>query len=73
MCIIAFITHSADVRQVLDHIGVNSKPPHIAPAHGSPLWDEADALAGEGNKVGPDCDLAAQPAPAFEVDQRIHW
>ena len=32
MRIIAFITHSADIRHVLDHIGVESEPPHIAPA-----------------------------------------
>ena len=34
MRIIAFITHSADIRQILEHIGVESKPPHISPARG---------------------------------------
>ena len=38
MRLIAFITHSADIRQILDHIGVDSQPPHIAPARGPPLW-----------------------------------
>lgn len=42
MRIIAFITHSADIRHLLDHIG-------------------------------PDWDLAAQPAPDFDVDQRVNW
>ena len=37
MRLIAFITHSADIRQILDHIGVASEPPHITPARGSPL------------------------------------
>jgi hypothetical protein len=34
MRIIAFITHSADTRHILDHIGADSEPPHIAPACG---------------------------------------
>ena len=29
MRIIAFITHSADIRQILEHIGVDSEPPQI--------------------------------------------
>lgn len=34
MRIIAFITHSADLRHVLDHIGADSEPPHMpAPDH----------------------------------------
>ena len=36
MRIIAFITHSADIRQILEHIGTDSEPPHIAPARGRP-------------------------------------
>jgi hypothetical protein len=28
---------------------------------------------GEGSQIGPDWDLAAQPAPDYEVDQRINW
>lgn len=47
MRIIAFITHSADIRQILDHIGADSEPPRITPARGPPLWDGADA-PGEG-------------------------
>jgi len=37
MRIIAFITHSAEVRHILNHIGVQSEPPHITPARGPPL------------------------------------
>ena len=37
MRIIAFITHSADIRQILEHVGANSEPPRIAPARGPPL------------------------------------
>jgi Putative transposase/Transposase zinc-binding domain len=74
MRIIAFITHSADIRQILEHIGVESEPPKISPARGPPLWDECgDAHQGEGSQVEPNWDLAAQPAPDYELDQRITW
>jgi hypothetical protein len=73
MRIIAFITHSADIRQILNHIGADSEPPHISPARGPPLWDEGNALAGEGVEGEPDWDMAAQPAPDYEVDQRVNW
>ena len=76
MRIIAFITHSADIRQILDHIGVDLEPPHITPARGSPLWDECDAQMSDGVEVEPDWatdwDGAAQPVPDYEVDQRIY-
>jgi hypothetical protein len=35
--LIAFITHSAAIRQILEHIGVDCEPPHITPARGPPL------------------------------------
>jgi hypothetical protein len=78
MRLIAFITHSADIRQILDHIGVDSEPPHITPARGPPLWDDCgDAQRGDGVEVEPnwatDWDGAEQPVPDYEVDQRINW
>ena len=73
MRLIAFITHSADIRKILVHIGADSEPPHISPARGPPLWDDCGAQMGEGVEVEPDWDLAAQPAPDFEVDQRVNW
>ena len=77
MRLIAFITHSADIRQILDHIGVESEPPHIAPARGPPLWEGCDAQVDDGVQSEPDWatdwDGAVQPAPDFEVDQRINW
>lgn len=69
MRLIAFITHSADIRQILKHIGVDSQPPHITPASGPPLWDDCgDAYRGDGIEVEPDWDMAAQPAPDYEID-----
>lgn len=35
-------------------VGVESEPPHIAPARGPPLWNDCgDAMAGEGTQIGP--------------------
>jgi hypothetical protein len=74
MRLIAFITEGTQIRKILDHIGVDSEPPHISPARGPPLWDDCDAQMHEGVHIEPaDWDLAAQPAPGFEVDQRISW
>ena len=73
MRIIAFITYSADIRQILEHIGVETEPPRITPARGPPLWDGCDAQAVEVVEPAPDWDEAAQPAPDFEVDQSVSW
>ena len=75
MRLIAFITEGTQIRKILDHIGVDSEPAHISPARGPPLWDDCgDAQTDEGAQIEPaDWDLAAQPAPDFEVDQRINW
>ncbi len=43
MRIIAFITFSADIHKILEHIGVDSEAPRITPARGPPLWDECGA------------------------------
>jgi hypothetical protein len=73
MRLIAFITEGTQIRKILDHIGVDSEPLHIAPARGPPLWDDCDAQTSDGVHIEPDWDLAAQPAPDYEVDQRINW
>jgi hypothetical protein len=52
MRLIAFITHSADIRQILEHIGTDSQPPHISPARGPPLWEGCDAQVGDGTPIG---------------------
>ena len=60
MCLIAFITEGAQIRRILDHIGIDSEPAHIAPARGPPLWDECtDAQMDDGAQIEPDWDLAA--------------
>ena len=72
--LIAFITEGTQISKILDHIGVDSEPPQISPARGPPLWDDcSDVQTHEGVHIEPDWDLAAQPAPDFEVDQRVNW
>ena len=39
MHLIAFITAGTQTGKILDHIGEDCAPPHIAPARGPPLWD----------------------------------
>ena len=78
MRLIAFITEGSQIKKILDHIGVDSDPPHISPARGPPLWEDGgDAQVGDVVQSEPDWatdwDGAAQPAPDFEVDQRISW
>jgi hypothetical protein len=62
-----------DIRQMLDYIGVQAEPLNIAPSRVPPLWEGCDAPVGEGIESEPDWDLAGQPAPDYEVDQRINW
>ena len=74
MRLIAFITEGTRIWKILDHIGVDSEPPQISPARGPPLWDDcSDAQTDEAVHMEPAWDLAAQPAPDFELDQRISW
>jgi len=74
MRIIAFITFSADIQKILEHIGVEPEAPRITPARGPPLWDECGAQeTGEGIEALPDWDLANQSPPEFPDDQRTDW
>ena len=54
MRLIAFITEGAQIKRILEHIGVDSEPPHISPARGPPLRDDCgDAQMGEGVLMRP--------------------
>lgn len=53
MRIIAFITHSADIRQILDHIGANSEPPQIARLAGHLFGMTVMRCQVKGRKSGP--------------------
>lgn len=67
MRINSFITHSAEVRHILNHVGGAVEPAHITPARGPPLWEGRDAPVDDGVQSEPDWDLAAQPAPRLRV------
>ena len=73
MRLTAFITEGAQIRKILEHIGVDSQAPRRSPARGPPLWDDCDAQMDDGMQIEPDWDLSAQPAPDYEGDQRINW
>ncbi|APW46082.1 tnpA [Rhodoferax antarcticus ANT.BR] len=77
MRIIAFITFSADIQKILEHIGVDPEAPRITPARGPPLWVECGAQEsqeqGEGVEAEPDSDLANQSPPEYLDDQRTDW
>jgi len=77
MRIIAFITFSADIHKILEHIGVEPEAPRITPARGPPLWDDvAGQETGdgvEGVEGEPDWDLANQSPPDYPDDQRTTW
>ncbi len=73
MRLIAVITEGTQIRKILDHIGVDSEPPHIAPVRGPPLLDDSDTQTDDGAQIPVHRDLAAQPAPDDEEDQRVNW
>ena len=77
MRIIAFITEGVQIRQILEHIGVDAQAPRIAPARGPPLWDACDAQGADGarqeSRLEPDWGDAAQIAPDDALDQRTDW
>jgi hypothetical protein len=72
MRIIAFITFSADIHKILEHIGVDPEAPRIAPARGPPLWDDCGAQESqeqwEGAEALPDWDMANQSPPNYPDD-----
>jgi hypothetical protein len=45
----------------------------LCPPYGPPLWEDCDAQAGEGSQGETDWELVGQPAPDYEVDQRVNW
>jgi len=66
MKIIAFITETVVIREILGHLGEPISPPRLKPARGPPLWQMQDS--------GSDAiDPQAQPASDYEFDQRIAW
>jgi len=74
MPIIAFITFSADIHMIREHIGVDSEALRITPERGPPLWDDRGAQdQGEGVDIEPGWGMTNQSAPDHPEDQRTTW
>ncbi len=66
MRLISFVTDTASVTRILEHIGESPKPPVLSPARGPPTGETFDQR--------PVFDpLAPAPEPAFEFDQTVTW
>ena len=48
--LIGFMTEGAQIRRILDSIGVDSEPPRVWQARGPPLWDDSDAQTDDGRQ-----------------------
>jgi hypothetical protein len=73
MRVIAFVTATAPVQRILDHVGEPSTPPRIAPARGPPPWEEDDSGTVFLDEDGFASEPLVQPEPEYEFDQRITW
>jgi hypothetical protein len=69
MRIIAFITDTPAIRQILDHIGEPSTPPPLATARSPPGWDSAETSQEDPRWGFPAVDLQ----PDYEHDQSVSW
>ena len=74
MRIIAYITETAAVRDILEHIGEPTDAPRIASARGPPEWyEEAGVVQNWDDESASHDDSLAQAEPEYEFDQRVSW
>ena len=75
MRIIAFINDGAEIRKILEHIGVDPTPPKITPARGPPLWDGCDGDVDERIADLDAWDDVDQRTPGSDtqIDQSMGW
>ena len=71
MRIIAFNTDGAAVRNILEHIGVQSLAPRITLTRGPPLWDGYGALPLQGVEAPPRGGRARAPVSNPFSSQRL--
>ena len=70
--IIGFITCSADIARLLEHIGVDAEASRITPARGPPLWHDCAAQEPGAGALGePDGNMANQSPPTTPKIRRI--
>ena len=62
MRLIAFVTDGTQIRNILNHIGLESQPAHIFAARGPPLWEDCgDTWVGKGLRASRALAWAAKP------------
>ena len=66
MRLIAFLTERSSVDQILTHLGEPTVPPRIAPARAPP------GSATDFDQQPP-WEIAAEPIPEINFDQRDNW
>jgi len=72
MRIIAFITETAAVRGILEHIGEPPDPPRVASARGPPEWyEDTGVVQNWDDESATQGDPLVQPE--YEYDQRVTW
>ncbi len=67
MRFVAFVTETAPLTHILEHIGEPAKPPLLSPARGPP---PAEAAFDQSPLLDP---VAPASAPDFEFDQTVTW
>ncbi len=63
----AAVTEPASIRPILDHLGLPTEPPRVAPARGPP---EQSFDFDQRPRHDPS---APEPMPEYEFDQRVNW
>ncbi len=67
MELIAFVTEPTSVTPILEHLGLPTEPPRVAPARGPP------ELSFEFDQRLHHAPSTPEPMPEFEFDQRVSW
>jgi hypothetical protein len=67
MRLIAFVTDSASVIRILEHLGEPTRAPPVSPARGPPAWE------GRLDQSPAYDPTAPAPVPEYELDQRVSW
>jgi hypothetical protein len=65
--IIAFVTETLSVSRTLEYVGEPIDPPLVTPARGPPT------SPAEGDQTPLFDPTEPEPAPDFEIDQRVGW
>jgi hypothetical protein len=67
MRLIVFVTDSASITRILEHLGEPTRPPPLSPARGPPAWEEVLDQTPAYDPTAP------APVPEYEFDQREGW